>query len=491
MFITEQKEIEQTDTLSQNQTEPVQEQPDITNVEEEPKVMEHQKLLNTLLTEVKPINFQERANLSDGEKLTKNHYLIISVEEILSLAQKNDWGMCMNNGEIYVYNSCYWSPLPKPQLEDFLGKAAERLGVDWSEARFHTFRKDLVKQFFSTGFIQRPVKYGDEVLINLKNGTFLITPERQVLLPFDRNDFMTYQLPFCYYGASQCPLFHKYLDRVLPDKELQKILAEYIGYVFIKKNTLKLEKAMILYGSGANGKSVFFEVVFALLGKDNVSNFSLQSLTNATGYQRAKLDDKLLNYASEISANMESTIFKQLISGEPIEARLPYKEPFILSDYAKFIFNTNGLPKDVEQNEAFFRRFLIIPFLETIPEEERDSELPNKIITTELPGVFNWVLEGLRRLVHNKNFTPSDVVANAVKEYREQSDTVILFLMEEGYEPDIVNEVPLKVMYDQYKVFCKESGYVAVSLRVYAERLRAKHFTTTRKRNGTVVYAKK
>src|SRR5690606_24227191 len=116
------------------------------------------------------------------------------------------------------------------------------------------------------------------------------------------------------------------------DPERQRVLAEYLGFVFIKhgSNALKEEKALILYGTGANGKSVFFEVVNALLGTDNVSSCSLQSLTNDNGYFRAKLANKLVNYASEINGNLEASIFKQLVSGEPVEARLPYGQPFIL-----------------------------------------------------------------------------------------------------------------------------------------------------------------
>jgi putative DNA primase/helicase len=46
-----------------------------------------------------------------------------------------------------------------------------------------------------------------------------------------------------------------------------------------------------------------------------------------TGYFRAKLANKLVNYASEINGKLEASIFKQLVSGEPVEARLPYGQP--------------------------------------------------------------------------------------------------------------------------------------------------------------------
>jgi putative DNA primase/helicase len=75
-----------------------------------------------------------------------------------------------------------------------------------------------------------------------------------------------------------------------------------------------------------------------------------------------------------------------------------------MTDYAKLIFNCNELPKDVEQTEAYFRRFLIIPFNVTIPEHEQDKELAKKIIDNELSGVFNWVLSGLKRLLMQQRF---------------------------------------------------------------------------------------
>ena len=129
----------------------------------------------------------------------------------------------------------------------------------------------------------------------------------------------------------------------------------------------------MLYGGGANGKSVFFEIVTALLGKDNVSNYSLSSLTNVNSYTRAKIEGYLLNYATEINGKLDADIFKQLVSGEAVDARLPYGQPFIMYDYAKLVFNCNQLPKDVEHTDAFYRRFLIIEFDVTIPYHEQDK----------------------------------------------------------------------------------------------------------------------
>jgi putative DNA primase/helicase len=264
-----------------------------------------------------------------------------------------------------------------------------------------------------------------------------------------------------------------------------------MGYVFIKNTVLKLEKGLILFGTGKNGKSVFFEVINALIGQKNISNYSLQSLTDNNGYTRSMLPGKLLNYATEISEKMNTTVFKALISGETVEARMIYKETFTLTDYCRFIFNSNSLPKDVEQNFGFFRRFLIIPFDVTIPPQEQDKSLHAKIIEKELSGVFNWVLQGLNRLLEQKRFSNCEAAQIAVEQYRTESDSVQMFLNEHEYSISITNEIALKDMYSQYRAYCIESGFKLCSLKSFAERLRNSGYTTDRKNIGTVVFAEK
>ena len=451
--------------------------------------LSHEQVLETLLNDLKRINFQQRAALAEEQKLNKKHFVIIAIEAILSKAKEKNWSLCMSGGEVFIFNCEYWNQLPKDELLNFLGKAAEKVGVGKYDARYHKFKQDLLSQFLSTAYLPKSSKNKEEVLINLINGTYVISSTSNGLRSFREKDFLTYQLPFSFIPGAGCTIFDNYIERVLPNPDQQKILAEFVAYVFISHKILKLEKSMILHGSGANGKSVFFEIILALLGRENVSNYSLQSLTNGQGYQRAKLSNKLMNYASEISANMDSTLFKQMVSGEPIEARLPYGEPFILEDYAKLIFNTNELPRDVEQNEAFFRRFLILNFDVTIPETERDPELARKIISSELPGIFNWVLRGLQRLLTQRGFTFSQEALNAVETYKQQSDSIHLFLVEEAYQPSVTEVVALKFIYTKYKIYCQESGYKVCSLRVFADRMRNKHFNLERRNTGTVVYA--
>ena len=459
------------------------------------EALPHDEILHQLIEQFEPLDFESLANPHNFEnfKLSAKHYRILSIKNVSKTATQNRWGLCKNHDFIYLHNGTFWAEIDKDEFQKFLGEAAEKMGVRWDNAQDYQFREQLFKQFLATEYLSNPQGDQNKVLINLQNGTFEISPQGTNLRPFDRSDFITYQLPFEYNPQAKAPIFEAYLNRVLPDKERQKILAEYLGYVFIKhgSNALKEEKALVVYGTIANDKSVFFEIVKSLLGVENVSSFSLQSLTNDNGYFRAKLANKLVNYASEINGNLEASIFKQLVSGEPVEARLPYGQPFILKQYAKLIFNCNELPKDVEHTNAYFRRFLIIPFDVTIPPQEQDKQLHIKIIEKELSGVFNWVLQGLNRLLEQKRFSECEAAQRAVEQYRIESDSVQMFLSEHEYKVSPTNEIPLKDMFSEYRNYCIESGFKSCSVRTLADRLRNTGYQTERKGYGMAVNAEK
>lgn len=475
-------------------------------------------ILKLLLNQFEPLDFEARAfpevvdlrkKLStlahDSEerlgiirelskfKIGNRHYLVLTIENVREIAHKNKWSLCKNQDFIYLFNGAYWTLLEEDKLKKFLGEAAEKMGVNAFSSRHYQFRDQLLKQFLATEYLPSPESSDERVIINLLNGTFEIGSTGMNLRLFDKNDFLTYQLPFNYDKEAIAPIFQSYLERVLPDRHRQMVLAEYLGYVFIKhgSQSLKLEQALVLYGSGANGKSVFFEVINALLGSSNISSYSMTSLTDSGGYYRAMIANKLVNYASELSGNLETSIFKQLVSGEPVEARLPYGNPMVIRQYAKLIFNSNELPREVEHTNAYFRRFLIIPFDVTIPEAEQDKELHQKIISKELSGVFNWVLDGLKRLLVQKHFTACEAANSVLDQYKRESDSVRVFLEENCYSRSASENLPLKEVYQDYRSFCSDGGFKAVNKVNFNKRLSNLGFAIERKNYGMVVFAEK
>lgn len=430
-------------------------------------------ILKEIIMCVEHVNFREYCTIKENiEKLQRKHYLVSCIEILLKLVEDNGYSLCNKYNSIYLYNSEYWEVLSESNCKDFLGDVALKMGIYKFDAKYHLFKDDLYKQFLSYARLKEAECNRRTTVVNLNNGTFEITSKKQILRPFDKSDFLTYQLPFDYNHEAKAPQFRKFLDEVLPELELQNILAEYLGYIFVKNSVLKLEKVLLLLGEGANGKSVVFEILMALLGRQNVTNFSLNRLTDDQGNSRAQLGNKLLNYSSEINGKLESSIFKQLISGEPVEARLLYKNTEIITDYARFMFNCNELPGEVENTHAFFRRFIILPFRVTIKSKNQDKELSRKIINNELSGVFNWVLSGLTQLLKNKELSYSKIVENEVLQYQKESDSVLMFLEEEGYRKSTNTIRPLKEIYFEYESYCRMNHYTVYSSRKFSSSLK-------------------
>jgi putative DNA primase/helicase len=439
-----------------------------------------------LLKQVEWVDFRKRAKLKGDVKIPHKVYVIIAIDQLLRLAVSNNWGLCTKDGFIYAYNGSYWQVIDVGDFRQFLGRAAVKMGAPALEVKHHHFKEELYKQFLSEANLPTP-EAKQSTLVNLTNGTFEISEAGQKIRDARREDFIKHRLPFAYNPDATCPMFTTFLNEVQPDEASRLVLAEYIGYVFT--HGLNTEQILVLYGDGANGKSVFFNIVRALLGPENVCSYSLSDLTRPDSWQRAELGNHLLNYTTELGVKLENSIFKQLVSCEPVGAQRKYHDPFTMTDYAKLMVNANKLPAAAEQTHAFFRRFLIANFNVTIPKERQDPELARKIIANELSGIFNWVLSGLRRLLANKKFTRSAVMERLAEEYRKESDSVAMFADEEGYTPSVREHIPLKEVYEDYAQYCYDNGYCKVSNREMRKRLGSLGYHSEKIMTGIRVYA--
>lgn len=409
-----------------------------------------------------PLTKYQKEGVVDKFRVPQQVYIVAIVYEIIKVAKRLNLGICVKHGVIYIYTGTYWQETEDEEVKKVLSRMAIKLGFySPAIAKVSDFRDKLFKQFVYEGVEEADTPKRANIFINLKNGTLEIAYGDVNLREHRREDFMTYCLDYDYDKNADATLFNQYLYQVLPDEKVRAVLQEFTGYIFA--TDLKLEKGAILLGDGANGKSVFFEVLSAVLGQSNLSYKGLGDLCmkgDKGNNHRAEIENKLLNYASEISPKGADTeIFKALVSGEPVSARRLYKNVYTFRNSAKLMFNANKLPVETEHTEGFFRRYLIIPFDVTIPEEARDINLHNKIIRYELSGILNWIINGLYRLMENGAFTESTEVNNALENFKKQTNSVFLFVDELGLEPDEDEFTANDVLYTEYKDFCDNNGY--------------------------------
>lgn len=421
---------------------------------------------------------------SSGDAPKQKHYKVAIVDVLIRTAKANNWHVVSDGGYFYIYNGAYWIPMEDAEVKQLLKDAAIKMGYSRIECLDIEFIDKLFKQASLAGFFSR-AHAEKQSIINLQNGSLELSSDDVKLKEFDHEDFLTHQLDFSHKPGAVNATFLNYLSHVLPNADTRATLQQVAGYLFVKG--LKMERIFFLYGEGANGKSVFFEVLSGVIGEANISNYSLESLTDSKGYHRAMIKDKIVNYGTDIRlTKVDAAMFKTLASGEPIEARLPYRDPFMMVDYAKLIFNVNKMDSaNIEYTHGFYRRLLIIPFQVTIPDDKQDRDLHKKILKDKA-GVLNWIIDGAREGIKNRDIFVSDECLKIKARFIKETDSVAMFEEQhilEGLRGSIYYEM-VSAAHTQYKQYCSDAGHKALGRTNFSRRMEAIGFTKSKKDDG-------
>ncbi|MFD2446691.1 phage/plasmid primase, P4 family [Bacillus sp. CGMCC 1.16607] len=312
----------------------------------------------------------------------------------------------------------------------------------------------------------------DDRFINVKNG--LLDWRTGELNPHDPNIFTTIQLPVEYNPAAQCPNINHFLQTTVPIDTIPMLL-EWFGYSMIPST--RFQKALMLTGSGNNGKSIFIDLFQRFLGTDNLSNIPLQDLEH-NRFKLAQLYGKLANVFADIPATAldKSSIFKTVVTGDRVSAEFKGRDSFDFKPFSRLLFSANELPRSSDLTHGFFRRWLIVPFPHKFGEggKPADINLLDKVTTKEeLSGLLNLAIEGLRRLDKQKSFTVNETTTKATEDYKKEIDNVATFLD----EMCIIGEnqfVEKQKIYNAYDRWCFDSGYKPLGKIKFFQRLEGK-----------------
>lgn len=263
--------------------------------------------------------------------------------------------------------------------------------------------------------------------INLENGMLNWRTGR--LLSHSKDYLSTFRIHATYDPDVRCPIVERFLPEVFPEDALP-LAEEMLGYLLIP--TTRHQKAFMLLGAGANGKSTFLNAVEALLGQENISHVALQDMSD-NRFAAAELLGKLANIYPDLPAKAleKSDIFKAVVTGDMVKAERKFQHPFDLRPYSRLLFSANELPPSRDLTVGFFRRWLIIPFPNRFEGTKADRELTEKLVTPEARSTFlNHALAGLKRLEAQVGFTDCMSVRAATEKYRRQCDNVFEFIEE-------------------------------------------------------------
>lgn len=370
------------------------------------------------------------------------------------------------SGICLTWNGKFWQEMPDAYLQSFAQDHFRPFATTNMTIEFKNLvcRTNLRHTSWFVSTTNRKV--------NFQNGVLDLDTMR--FGPHSQDYGFRYVLSYDYDQNAVAPQFERFMLEVMDGrKDLVDVLLEYAGYSF-SNDTCWAQKALIMTGEGSNGKSTFMDVLKELAGAENYSSLTLGDIKNEAS--RRMLEGKLFNLAEETPtyAMAESSLFKNLVSGGETTIKVLYKQPYTITNKAKLMFACNELPKTRDTTRGFFRRLIIVPFDRKFIGKKKDPFIKNKLLS-ELPGIFNLVVNGYRTLKAQEAFTRSAAIERELRVYRKELDSV------KAWYDDCVKDhlddanssiiVPLSQLYGSYKIYAESRGEKPELLTTMARRL--------------------
>jgi len=327
------------------------------------------------------------------------------------------------SGELYRFNNGVYVPDGERHVKRLVKTLLEKRNETqvWSSNR----AKEVVEYLR----VDSPLLWERPSLdmINVKNGLLDITTGE--LKPHSPEFLSASQLPVSFDASAKCPAWEKFVVDVFP-KDAQQLAWDIPAWLMTPDTSI--QKAILLVGEGANGKSVYLAALRTFLGRANVASETLHRL-ESNRFAVAQLVGKLANICPDLpSASLAgSSVFKLITGGDCITGECKFKQPFPFVPFARLVFSANHFPRSADASHAYFRRWIILPFERTfdpsdqIPREVLDAQLA---APSELSGLLNKALVALPGIRTRGGLHEPESVCGAGHEFVQLTDPVAAWL---------------------------------------------------------------
>ncbi len=259
--------------------------------------------------------------------------------------------------------------------------------------------------------------------------------------------------------GTKAPRWEAFLEKVFSgNDEVIEFMQTVAGYALTGHT--REHKLFFLYGEGRNGKSVFLDTLFQIMGgysKRSASQIFLDNSNELHPTGLAGLMGARLVAGSELPAGKawNESVIKDLTGGDVISARLMRQDFFDYTPQFTMFIAGNHQPAFRGINEAIRSRVVLVPFSETIPESERDPRLLEKL-KLEWPAILRWMIKGAVRW-NREGIQLPDTIKAASSEYLDSEDTLGVFLSEHlEFQPE--SKVTTAEVYDRFREWQVDNG---------------------------------
>lgn len=344
-------------------------------------------------------------------------------------------------------------------------RVAALLDERFAPAHVERVRKVLTAQAPTLGST-----HADPAWLNLPNG---MLRWRDGVLAEHAPEFRSLaRIPIEWDASATCPRIRAWMADVL-GPEAVDLAFEVMGYALY--DGLPIHRAVMLYGSGRNGKSTFLRLLEALVGKENTSSVTPQSL-DENRFAAADLHGKLLNTAGDVDPKTFRVTerFKMITGDDSVRAERKHGQPFDFRSHALVVASFNRFPRSADTTEGFFSRWVVLPFERRVfragvadPTVEPALHRP-----AELRGLLVEAVAGLRRLLDRGAFAEPSSVVEATARFKIAADPVRSWLAEtcsadgNGFEPRAL-------LHRHYIAWCRDNGHHALGAAPWREAVKA------------------
>ena len=241
------------------------------------------------------------------------------------------------------------------------------------------------------------------------------------------------------------------------------------------------------WGMGGNGKGVLFNTASRALG--DYAAVAPQDLLLVTQSERHPCDMAMLRGARLVTAQelgagkqWDEPKLKSLTGGDPITARFMRQDFFTYEPQFTLFVAGNHKPSFRGVDEAIRRRVLLLPFLQNIPADERDPELPEKL-RAEWPAILRWMIDGCLDWQHG-GLDPPACVQAATDDYLNAEDVLGQWLDERCVVSPRLGWISLASLYGAWKLWSEARGQHPGTSTALSKKLDERGFRREKKEMG-------
>lgn len=348
--------------------------------------------------------------------------------------------------EFKRYQTGIWECVPEREIKQEILSVLQN--SKFNGIKPTSYKLQSVEEILKTKtYIQDDKWNSNNNILVLKNGTINLTNfEFREHRP---EDYSTISLPFGYNPTSTALTWNKFINSVFP-QGISLFLQEFAGYCLTPET--KHEATIWLYGPPASGKSTFITGMRAMLG-DKAGVLGLDDIENSRFGLDGIFGKTLLVCEEQPSIKItKSHVINKIISGEYIKADRKFREPIEFKPCAKLLWAMNELPKVASSKNGLFRRVKIV---ELEPLDIEPDWRIKKQIEGEGQGIFNWALEGLKRLHERNSFEYPPKLLDMKSKFIAQSCSSERFIKEKC-EWSTGERIQSEHLYQIYLEWCIE-----------------------------------